>query len=69
MKIRCLVEETELEGDYGPVPSVRLTCEKCGHETESFGTSENSIRRCLALMNDECECKEDNFYVADGDGR
>jgi len=69
MRIACDVQEVEMEGDYGIVAGVRVTCRKCGHETESYGTDERSIRRCLALMNEECECGEDNFYVAEGDGR
>ena len=69
MKISCEVEEISLEGDYGEVESVRVTCSKCGHYTESFGTGEASIRRCLVLMREECECNENNFYVASGDGR
>jgi len=63
-KIECEIEETTLEGDYGnDVPSVIATCSKCGHTTESYGTSESSINRCLALMNEECPEGENNFYV------
>jgi len=45
--------------------SVRATCSRCGHETESFGQHEGSIRRCLVLMNEECPEDEDNYYVCD----
>lgn len=42
---------------------------KCGvsfrHETQSFGTSEASVRRCLALMREECPNGENNFYIAE----
>jgi hypothetical protein len=65
VKVSCEIEETELEGDYAMVPSVRAYCSRCGHETESFGTSAESIRRCLALMGEECPKAESNFYVAD----
>jgi hypothetical protein len=53
------------EGDYGMVASIRARCSRCGHETESFGTGERSIQRCLALMREECPAGESNFYAAD----
>jgi hypothetical protein len=43
----------------------RASCSRCGHETESFGSSERSIERCLALMREECPAGEMNFYVAE----
>lgn len=58
----CEVEEIELEGDYGDVESVRVTCTKCGHATESYGTGDASRRRCLALLREECPRGESNFY-------
>ena len=55
MKITCSISQTELENDDGYlVDSVVATCSRCGHETESFGTSERSVLRCLALMREEC---------------
>jgi hypothetical protein len=47
----------------GLFQGVTVTCEKCGLEMESFGTSEASVRRCLALLREECE--ENNFYTVD----
>ncbi len=65
-KIKCDIEEITLEGDYdNEVPGIMATCSKCGHSTESYGTSESSIKRCLALMNEECPEGEDNFYEED----
>lgn len=58
----CELTEIDLEGDYGDIESVRLTCAKCGHTTESFGTSTASIKRCLVLMRKECPRDESNFY-------
>jgi hypothetical protein len=66
-RVVCEVEETELEGDHGLVPSVILACSRCGATTESFGTGEASIRRCLALMREECPEGEKNWYVVEGD--
>lgn len=69
MRVRCEIEETELENDDGRmIDGVTATCSRCGHETESFGTSERSVARCLVLMREECGNQENNFYVADDDG-
>lgn len=62
MKVECEVEYVELEGNYGPVDGVRVTCTRCERSTESFGTGEKSINRCLAMLHNGCD--EDNFYVA-----
>ncbi len=63
-KIKCQIEYVTLDGDYDTkVQSVMATCSKCGKTTESFGTSEKSIKRCLFLMNKECKCRENNLYV------
>jgi hypothetical protein len=62
-KIKCVIEETTLENENGyDVPSVMVTCGKCGHTVESFGTSDSSIVRCFAMLRKECPNDEDNFY-------
>lgn len=65
MRVDCNVDEVELEGDYGPVEGVTVTCSRCHHSTESFGTSDASVKRCLALLREECPKNERNFYVGD----
>jgi hypothetical protein len=62
MNVDCIVEEEDLDGDYATIPGVCATCTRCGHETESFGTSERSVNRCLVLMREECPNQEKNFY-------
>ncbi len=67
-RIPCEVSQVDLENDNGiTVEGVCATCSKCGHETESFGTSDASIKRCLALLREECPEDERNFYVDDND--
>lgn len=62
--ITCRVDEAPLVNDAGDeVEGVTAKCSKCGHTTESFGTSDASIRRCLVLMREECPCGEKNFYL------
>lgn len=50
--------------NYGEIVGVRATCERCGHWSESFGTSEASVLRCLALLNEECPEEQSNLYIA-----
>jgi len=68
MKIECEIEEVILENEDGrKVPGIRATCSNCSHTTESFGVNDNSVKRCLALMREECPEDEENFYVAEDD--
>lgn len=62
--IICDVEYyNEIEDQNGNIrPGVKVTCGNCGHSTESFGQSEKSIKRCLALLCEECPNNEDNWY-------
>jgi len=63
-KIKCKVEQSSTENDYGHETStISVICGKCGHDTESFGTSESSIKRCLVLLHEECPRGEKNFYI------
>ena len=65
MKVRCIIEEALLENDEGhEVEGVAAVCTRCGHRTESFGTTDRSVRRCLVLMREECPLDERNFYEA-----
>jgi len=67
MRVKCTIDTAELENDSGHgVEGIVATCTRCNHETESFGTASASVRRCLALMREECPEGEDNFYLADG---
>lgn len=67
-KVEVEVEEVELDGDDGrSVDGVVATCSRCDHQTESYGTSGASVRRCLVLMRDECPNAENNFYVGPED--
>jgi hypothetical protein len=64
MRVQCAVEEITLPGDYtDEIDSVEAQCQRCGHETSSYGTSEVSVRRCLALTREECPMEESNYYV------
>jgi hypothetical protein len=68
MRVHCEVEVTQLENEDGfEVEGVVVECSRCSHTTESFGTSSASVRRCLALLREECREGEENFYVSEDD--
>jgi len=66
MRIKCDVEETEMEGDYATIDGICVTCGECEHSVEVFGTSPRSVRRALVMLREECPEGGNNFYVADG---
>jgi hypothetical protein len=66
VRVLCEVEEDELEtDDGGSIPGVIVACSRCGTTTESYGTSEASIKRCLALMRENCPEGERNWYFVE----
>jgi hypothetical protein len=68
MRVKCKVVEDTDENDNGvEVECTIVTCLRCDHVTQSFGTSEASVKRCLALMREECPGDEENFYVSEDD--
>lgn len=62
-RVECVVEYTEILHKGVSVPGVVVTCGACGHAVESFGEGERSVKRCLALLREECPENEDNYYV------
>jgi hypothetical protein len=67
-RVRCTVREVTVENDDGhEVDGVEVTCSRCDHATQSYGTGENSVRRCLVLLREECPEGEENFYVSEDD--
>lgn len=66
-KVECDVEYETLENDEGRmIDGVVVSCSLCGHTVESFGRSGRSIRRCLALLSEECPEGVSNYYTAEG---
>jgi len=62
MRVPCSIAEAPLKGENGDVKGIIVTCNKCGHTTQCFGTSDRSKLRCLAAMRAECPEGQDNFY-------
>jgi hypothetical protein len=68
MNVTVDISEEELDGDHGSVPGLRLTCERCGHSVEVFGTHDASARRGAIMLRDECPNGENNYYDVSGWG-
>lgn len=63
-RVECECEEETFENERGnEVRGVRVTCTRCDHSVTSYGTSEASKRRCLALLREGCPQGEANFYI------
>jgi len=62
------VEETELDGDgeYS-VDGIAVTCRRCGHSVEVYGTEGPSLRRAGVMLREECPRKLTNWYVVGDD--
>ena len=66
-RIECEITYTVGENEKGFDQEItRAYCTRCGNETVSYGHGKLSVKRCLALMNEQCPRGENNFYV-DGD--
>ena len=67
-RVECEISAATLTNDDGrEIDGVQAECSRCGHTTESFGTSDASVRRCLAIMREQCPEGEENFYVGESD--
>jgi hypothetical protein len=66
--VRCDPLYDQAENEHGRlVPCVYVECPLCGHCTMSYGTSERSIKRCLALLREQCPEAANYFYTVDDD--
>lgn len=64
-RVSTTTDYTEVDGDYGSVDGVEVTCSRCGHSEQSAGTHEGSLRRCTFLLRENCPRGESNFYDVD----
>lgn len=64
--VKCEVAHVDLTNEEDvEVPGLEVTCSRCGHRVESFGQRGRSLRRCLAVMREECPRGEENFYQSE----
>lgn len=66
-RIECEVKAAEVEFNGRLIDGVEVTCTDCGHVETAGGTSDKSVKRCLAQMRDNCPEGKDNYYVSDDD--
>ena len=64
MRVPIDISEEDLDGDYGTVPGLVITCTRCRHSVEVFGTEESSVKRGAVMLREECPYEEENFYTA-----
>jgi hypothetical protein len=63
VRVEAEIDYDEVENENGHLVDVTTAaCSRCDHTTESYGSSERSVRRCLALLREECPEGENNFY-------
>lgn len=63
-KVECeVLYSTDFNDDGVEVDCVVAICSRCGHETTSWGDGTASVKRCFAVMSEECPNSENNFYV------
>lgn len=63
-KVECDVERVDIENENGKlVPGVLVTCQECEHAEQSYGQGDASIKRCLALLRENCPEDQENYYV------
>jgi hypothetical protein len=65
MKVSVEIYQTDVEGDYGQVDGLCLSCHRCGHEVEVAGTSSASALRGAVMLREECPYDENNYYDVD----
>ena len=65
MRVKVAIEETELQGDYGQIDGLSITCSRCNHSVEVYGTSEDSIKAGCVMLREECPQGENNFYYGE----
>jgi hypothetical protein len=65
MKVTTTIAYVDLDGDHGSVEGVEVTCDRCGHSEESFGTGDASLKRCALLLRENCPRNEKNYYELD----
>lgn len=64
MRVPIDISEEDLDGDYGTIPGLVITCTRRRHSVEVFGTEDNSVKRGAVMLREECPFDEDNFYTA-----
>jgi Leucine-rich repeat (LRR) protein len=63
--VKCIIHKTIWErSKAGRYDSTKAICSICKKSTTSYGSGDNSVKRCLVLLKESC-AMEGHFYVAD----
>lgn len=66
MRVPTSITEIEIENDDGRmIDSLRVTCTKCGHSVDIFGTELKSAKRGAATLHETCPEELNNRYQVD----
>ncbi len=61
-RVECQVTEIDIVNDEGKeIPGVSVECPECERSEESYGLTLRSVKRCLALLKEDCDC--DNYLI------
>lgn len=63
--IATTITYLEVDGDFGPVEGIEMTCDECGFAVECAGTHDGSKKRCAFLLREGCPRNESNYYETD----
>ena len=62
-RITVEVSEEEMETETGlSVTGVCVECPVCEEQEKSYGTHSRSVRRCIALLKEKCDC---DYYLVE----
>lgn len=65
MRVKTVSSHVDLDGDYATIEGICVTCGRCDHEVEVYGTESNSYRRAAAMLKEQCPRGEKNYYEVD----
>ena len=58
------IEESTIETIEGSeVEGITVSCDRCDHSVEVFGTSDASEKRGCVMLREDCPRDEKNFYM------
>ena len=62
-RISTTTTRREIVRSFGSIEGVEVKCDRCGHAEEGYGVTEDAVRRCAALLRENCPLREKNLYL------
>lgn len=61
--VYCKITYDTDENDSGiEVDCVWAKCPRCGHQEMAWGDGEDSVKRALVTLRENCRCRSNDFY-------